>query len=324
VVDAAGAPVEGADVLIVGTTRRSLTGKDGTFVLPALAPGAVEVLVRKVGYRAVDGALFLNPGRRFDLQIALVPLNSLDRVTVTTQIFNEVRGFVTDASGRPLDSVQVSLAGNRRLLTGKDGQFIIPDIPPGRWMLRVSKRGYEPRMVGLQMVAQLERVLAVQLLPVDPTNAFAISDSVAWAEHERRRTWMGPGIAGGALVTREDLAPWGDQPLDLALRNASPSIMMVMQRPQGSGYRDGPVTLGGGVTQDGMSSGGACILLDGLQPLWNQGLQTFMASQVESVGIFPPNTDQTRSGCSRFPVASTCGCGASNEIPGYYVVWSRR
>jgi hypothetical protein len=172
------------------------------------------------------------------------------------------------------------------------------------------------------MVAQLERSLAIKMRPVEESATFAVSDSVAWAEHESRRAWMGP--TGGALVTREDLAQWGDQPLDIALRNAAPQAMMVMTRPQGSGTRGVPTTLGGGVAQDGQSSGGACILLDGLQPLWNQGLQTFMASQVESVEIFPPNTDNTRSGCSRFPVQNACGCAAANAIPGYYVIWSRK
>jgi hypothetical protein len=280
------------------------------------------VVVRKIGFEPVDGALFINPGRQFELQIGLTALNTLGKVTVTAQVFNEIRGFVTDTGGTPLDSVDISLAGERRFRTGKDGQFVFPDVTPGKWLLRLSKRGYVPRVLGLQMVAQLERTVSVKLQPVTEGVSLAVSDSVAWFEHEKRRAWMGP--TGGALVTREDMAQWGDQPLDLALRNASPQAMMLMARPQGSGTRGVPTTFGNGVAQEGMSSGGACILLDGLQPLWNQGLQSFMASQVESVEIFPPNTDNTRSGCSRFPVQNACGCGASNAIPGYYVIWSRK
>jgi hypothetical protein len=307
-------------VLIVGTARRTQTGADGRFLLRGLEPGPIEVLVRKVGYRATEGALFLNPARQFDLRISIQPFNMLDRVTVTAQVVNEVRGVVTDTAGRPLDSVLVSLAGNRTLFTGREGTFVIPDIPPGRWMLRVSKRGYEPRMVGLHMVAQLERELALKLLPVDPANTFPVSDSVAWAEHVRRRSWMGPGLAGGALVTREDLARWGDQPLDMALRGAAPGAMV------GMGYvgARAPTTLGGGAFQQGWGAGNTCILLDGILPMWNQGLHTFMASQVESVEIWRANTDQTRTGCWRFPTSSICGCGTSNFVPAYFVLWSRR
>lgn len=324
IIDATGNPVEGADVLIIGTTLRGRTGKDGRFLVPGIPPGGIEILVRKLGFEPVDGALFINPGRQFDLQIGLTPLNTLGKVTVTAQVFNEIRGFVTDSGGVPLDSVEISLAGERKFRTRKDGQFLFANVLPGKWMLRLSKRGYETRVVGLQMVPQLERTVSVKLQPLGPDVAFSVSDSVAWTEHESRRGWM-VGSAGAALVTREDLAQWGDSPLDLALRGAAPAAMAFMASQIGNGTGRGPSGFGAGQAQVGVSApGAACVLLDGLQPIWGQGLQTFMANQVEAVEIVPPNTDQTRTGCMRFPVNTTCGCGASNAIPGYFVLWTRK
>jgi hypothetical protein len=324
IVDPVGKPIEGADVLIIGTTRRGRTGKDGRFVVPGIPPGAVELLVRKLGFEPADGALFLNPGRQFDLQIALTPLNTLGKVTVTTQVFNEIRGFITDPSGAPLDSVQISLAGERNFVTRKDGEFLFANVMPGKWMLRMSRRGYETRVLGLQMVPQLDRTVSIKLQPLGPDVAFSVSDSVAWVEHEQRRGWM-VGSAGAALVTREDLAQWGDSPLDIALRGAAPAAMQFMSSQIGNGTGRGPSGFGAGQAQTGLQvTGAACVLLDGLQPIWGQGLQTFMANQVEAVEIVPPNTDQTRTGCMRFPVNTTCGCGAANAIPGYFVLWSRK
>jgi hypothetical protein len=318
-----GTPVDGADVLIIGTARRARSGADGRFLVSGIPPGEVELLVRKLGFAPAGGALFVMPGRRFDLEVRLPALTTLRTVTVKTQLLNEIRGVITDSTGTTLAGVQVTLAGQRRMTTGPDGAFVFANVEPGRWMLRMGKRGYEARVVGVRMVAQLERSLAVTLRRANPADDLFVSDSVAWFEHERRRSWMG-GASGSELVTRDQLAPWGDAALDFALRAAAPQAMAIMGATVGNATGRGPTSFGGGRAAGGISTGGMCILLDGLTPLWNQGLHTFSTSQVESVEIFPPNSDQTRTGCSRFPISSNCGCGVSNAIPGYYVVWTRR
>ncbi len=87
VVDArTGAPVAQAQVLVRGTTRGALTGRDGRFQLGELRPGEYEVEVRSIGYRSerlgvrVRAEVFADAD--FELRMTTVPL---DEVVATGQ-----------------------------------------------------------------------------------------------------------------------------------------------------------------------------------------------------------------------------------------------
>src|SRR5687767_2880931 len=54
---AALAPAHGATVTIVGSGRATSTGPDGRFVFERVAPGALAMRVRLLGYRLVERAI---------------------------------------------------------------------------------------------------------------------------------------------------------------------------------------------------------------------------------------------------------------------------
>lgn len=88
------------------------------------------------------------------------------RTAVTTPLFEEIKGVVTDGDGNPLQGVSIVVRGTTRgTSTGADGAFII-NANRGDW-LEFSMVGYTPK--GLQIGAstrlnvELERVAATGL-----------------------------------------------------------------------------------------------------------------------------------------------------------------
>jgi TonB-dependent starch-binding outer membrane protein SusC len=87
VVDArTGAPIPSAQVLVAGTTRGALTGRDGRFQVGELRPGTYEIEVRSIGFRAARTEVRVNPETFADvaleLRLTAVPL---DEVVATGQ-----------------------------------------------------------------------------------------------------------------------------------------------------------------------------------------------------------------------------------------------
>lgn len=81
-----GVPIVGAQVLLQGTTRGAVTGKDGRFQVGQLQPGAYRVEVRSIGYRSAMAEVRVVPetytNQDFELRVTAVPL---DEVVVTGQ-----------------------------------------------------------------------------------------------------------------------------------------------------------------------------------------------------------------------------------------------
>jgi len=318
-----GTPLAGADVILQGTARRVRTGADGRFAFTGLAEGAVDLLVRKLGYDPVEGPLFVNAGRQYQLTLTLTLRSQLSTVLVTAQVFNEVYGVVLDTLNQPMAGAIVEIGGDRRVVTGRDGAFLFPDIAPGKWLIRVSKPGFVPRVVGLQMLAQVERNLTIRLSPPDGSTMISRSDETAWQEHGRRRAFTAG--TGAALVTREELARFGDQPLDRVIDILAPTTAMALRAPLGANR--GPSSFGystaGGSSRITMADA-ACLLFDGTDAVFNQPLRSVSASQLESLEIYPPNTETTRTACSRFPVQSACNCGTEFTTAPIFVLWTKR
>jgi TonB-linked SusC/RagA family outer membrane protein len=82
--DAGGQPVAAAQVVIVGTQRGAPTGDDGRYRLAALAPGAYQLRVIRIGYQAATRPVTVTAGTTATLDISLTPSAvSLDQVVVT-------------------------------------------------------------------------------------------------------------------------------------------------------------------------------------------------------------------------------------------------
>lgn len=81
---ASGAPVRVAEIHVVGTARRVLSGEDGVFHLAGLEPGTVGLSVRCLGYADAQGVVRLAPGQLLEVEVALrTEAIPLDPIVVT-------------------------------------------------------------------------------------------------------------------------------------------------------------------------------------------------------------------------------------------------
>lgn len=82
-----GAPVADAQVLVVGTSRGTLTSADGTYRISDLLPGEYEVQVHSIGYRAVSNTAVVTDGgdARVDFQVVETAI-PLDEILISGQV----------------------------------------------------------------------------------------------------------------------------------------------------------------------------------------------------------------------------------------------
>ena len=83
---------------------------------------------------------------------------------------HELAGIVTDISSIPIPAVEVSiikpLGTGRRVLTAKDGHFIMAGLPDGVVLVRFRRLGYEVREVEIRMSGEKRTSMDVVLKPV--------------------------------------------------------------------------------------------------------------------------------------------------------------
>ncbi len=340
-----GKPVSGVDVVVMSTALRVKSRGDGSFLLQGIPPGDYEVLFRKLGWDPASFTMNVVAGQQLDVQVKLALLTrTLDTVVVTASVYNEINGFVTDTSGRPIEGADVEIDGtDMRMRTRADGRFLFLDIPEGKYILRVRKLGYVQVRRSVQMAKQLERNLGIALTPL-PYNlsqvdiiaqsGLSAADSVAQIEFGLRRRMAG---SQSELLGREDLADLQKTPLDWAIRqkarvmaardlSGAACVLIDGQQPlvdAGTGVQLGLAGRGGGFGGGGGNSNPASRAAPGGGSNFTV-LQTLFADQVESVELFPAGSENSSTACSRFPSTMTaCNCDAARS-PAIVVVWLRK
>lgn len=186
-------PLPGVSVQLLGSTPGATsedaphplrfqdeTADDGTFTLPDVPAQVGYVLL-------VDHA----PYRRIVLRgLAVGPDRTTDVGTLTLGAPTALRGEVLDAKGRPVSGAVVEVLPDRsrkktfdvrralfelqhqdgalaRGTSGGDGHFLVDDLPPGRYLLRVSAAGYATRFRQGVLVSVDENSSAVRIV-LDP------------------------------------------------------------------------------------------------------------------------------------------------------------
>ncbi len=136
---ATGAPVPHAHIAMYGDRQKygALTNIDGKFSIAQLPDGSYNIAVDAPGFQSPPvfydmpvNRLVLRPGEhKNDLDIALTP-------------FAAISGQVTDAEGRPLQGMTISVLSIEGVTDGgvsdPDGQYRVGNLPPGRYRVQAA------------------------------------------------------------------------------------------------------------------------------------------------------------------------------------------
>lgn len=148
-----GQPISHARVALAPVTQRNelttvVTGEDGRFLFPKLAPGKYSLSAQARGYLFQ----FFNQHDQYSSSIAVGPeLNSGDLV-FRLPPESAISGTVTDEAGEPVRDAQILLyftglsAGvngtqlRRQITTDDEGVYYFRHLAPGRYLIAVSAR----------------------------------------------------------------------------------------------------------------------------------------------------------------------------------------
>ncbi|MBK7905104.1 MAG: carboxypeptidase regulatory-like domain-containing protein [Gemmatimonadetes bacterium] len=327
--DEAGRPVPQAVITVDGTARQTRSDTAGRFALERVPVGIQEITIRRIGFRPARAQLAVRPDSAMVIAVTMVAdAQTLAGVRIEEQLLNQLSGVVIDEQGRPIAGAEVDVVGLRRaMVSDADGRFIFVDLAPGNYLLEVRKEGYGLARRAVQMVARIERDLAVRLYAgVDERTSLALARVVA-AEMDRRKSFAG---AQAAFVTRAELERWGEAPLINALMGSSGALAMrtLVDVPRDRRSARGPGSIDTRGTAGARSSIGAanaptvsCVLVNGHEIASGDLLSFFRASEVELVEIFPVGSENSRTFCGRFPPSTGCNCPPD---PAGLVVWLRK
>jgi hypothetical protein len=201
VVDTAGNPIEGAEVIIPGLVRRIFTAGDGTFRLDSIGKGNHLMRARKIGYApqfrevAVDTAGGV-------IAFALVPITTALPAMVSTASRRGLSGFVGDLALQPVGGATVRVLGvGLHTKTGPDGSFFLP-AQPGRYMVSIQKDSFATKLVGVSIPEDSGRHVNAWLQPFHGK----LTKAEYWNVEDlrERAAWILPHDR--VFFSREDLA----------------------------------------------------------------------------------------------------------------------
>jgi len=161
IVDAANAsPIAGATVQRTDDGAAATASiADGSFTLPALAPGNFSIRISKVGYGTREFNVQVSAGQT--LQLGNVQLS---RATLTA----DLSGIVRSNTGAALSGAIVSV-GTASVLTGTDGSYVLSDLDAGAATIQATKSGYQNVVANVTFLAGQHYSFSPAMYPPNTT-----------------------------------------------------------------------------------------------------------------------------------------------------------
>ncbi len=125
-------PIPKAEVLLAGTSQKTMSDAEGRFRFEELVAGAKTLSIQAKGYQPAEQATELKTEEESAVEIALKG----DAVLSGT--------VVSSAGEKPLAGAKVQIAGSsQETLTDENGQFRLEDVPSGPKDLEITRAGYQ-------------------------------------------------------------------------------------------------------------------------------------------------------------------------------------
>ena len=306
-----GVPVAGLDVRIDGTSMVTRTDERGGFAFIGAPGGTQELIVRGIGYLPTRRPISV-PDRSTDLVITILPAPAvLDTVKVQERM-HVLSGIVVDEFDHPVPgaSIEVITGDKKTVTTGDDGWFILTQVREGTVVFKTRKEGFWASNTAVDLhewrgiVVHLESLDAkMSATRQQIASGDANIELAAWRDASLRMSMKG---SRAVVIGEEDLAPFGDLSLGQAIAHtkAGASIAFELQNAKYD----------------------TCVILDGRKPVGSTSLDSWRASEVEMVELYPPGTEYSNTaarylrgaGCRNVPNA-----GMRSRGPFYAVLWMK-
>ena len=199
VVDTAGHPIGGAEVIVPGLVRRIFTRADGTFRLDSIRNGEHTMRARKIGYAQQIRKVKVDSAGGV-IGFALVPIVEALPPMITSAMRRGLSGNVSDLDMKPVEGATVYVLGaGLAATTDVAGNFFVP-AQTGRYVVSIAKDSFTTKLVSVTIPADSGRHVNAWLMPGGP-----VDKEHFWniADLRDRQAWIRP--AEKVLYTREDL-----------------------------------------------------------------------------------------------------------------------
>lgn len=168
--DSLGTPMADALVMVYELRRQVRTRADGSFRFDSIKPGKYRVGARALGYIGAGADVVVGRTGGW-ARLRLIQFATTLAPMVTEAEEMGLSGIIGDTAFRAMDSVEVRvLASQLHARTDSLGRFALP-LPPGRYMVRVERPGYQGQAIGVSIPSKGGRKLAIWMVPSDKADA---------------------------------------------------------------------------------------------------------------------------------------------------------
>ncbi|MBM2834014.1 MAG: hypothetical protein HW406_1175, partial [Candidatus Brocadiaceae bacterium] len=140
VFDERGMPLKGVTITVAGTafSISTKTDEDGHYEFSNIAAGDYTLTYEKEGYQTQTRDINLGEGEELDLGTIIMKLI----------VKGKIYGYVVNRKGNPIESVRLSLKGERSelsktLFSDQNGYFEFTDLEADTYVIILKKRGYK-------------------------------------------------------------------------------------------------------------------------------------------------------------------------------------
>ncbi|MCU0645287.1 MAG: carboxypeptidase regulatory-like domain-containing protein, partial [bacterium] len=144
------------DFILKGAQIKASSDRDGNFVIENVPPGRFTTFVMKDGYQSfMHFSIYVETGQTKKIEMKL-----------SEQKYSFIYGKVKSTDGEAIPGANITLTGTRLgAASDATGNFIIREVPPGKYILNVAMLGFKPYQQAIAVEKNKHQKLAVTIEP---------------------------------------------------------------------------------------------------------------------------------------------------------------